>query len=328
MQLANPQYLWLFLLFIPLIVWYVLKQRNARPTMGISSLGAFAGRSMPLRALLRHALFALRLAALSCLIIILARPQTRDSWHTSATEGTDIVVSLDVSGSMLTRDLKPDRIEAAKKMASQFINGRPDDNIGLVVFAGEAVTGMPMTVDHGALTSYISGVNANMLPDGTAIGDGIATAINRIKEGKARSKSIILLTDGTNNTGLVGPEQAAEIAKAEKIKIYTIGIGTNGTAPTPVMDESGRISFRPEKVVIDEATLQTVAKTTGGKYFRATNNHSLMNIFAEIDKMEKTRMDISRFSHTEDYYMPWAWLLLGFFCLELLMRYTVLRTMP
>ena len=167
-----------------------------------------------------------------------------------------------------------------------------------------------------------------MLSDGTAIGDGVATSINRIKEGKAKSKSIILLTDGTNNTGLVAPNQAAEIAKNEKIKIYTIGIGTNGMAPTPAYDAFGRLTYVQEKVVIDEATLQSMAQLTGGKYFRATDNNSLQNIFKEIDRLEKTKMDISHFSHTEDNYMPWAWLLIGIFCLELLLRYTVLRTMP
>lgn len=328
MQLANPKYLWLFLVYIPLIVWYILKQRNAHPAMGLSSISAFVGRRMPIRAILRHLLFVLRLAAIGCLIIILARPQTRDNWHTTATEGTDIVLAMDVSGSMLTRDLKPDRLEAAKKMATQFINGRPDDNIGIVIFAGESLTGIPMTIDHNAVASYIAGLNTNMLSDGTAIGDGIATSINRIKEGKAKSKSIILLTDGTNNTGLVAPNQAAEIAKNEKIKIYTIGIGTNGMAPSPAYDAFGRLTFVQEKVVIDENTLNTIAAMTGGKYFRATDNKSLANIFAEIDRLEKTKMDISHFSHTEDNYMPWAWLLIGIFCLELLLRYTVIRTLP
>lgn len=328
MQLANPKYLWLFLVYIPLIVWYILKQRNAHPAMGLSSISAFVGRRMPIRAILRHFLFVLRLAAIGCLIIILARPQTRDNWHTTATEGTDIVLAMDVSGSMLTRDLKPDRLEAAKKMATQFINGRPDDNIGIVIFAGESLTGIPMTIDHNAVASYIAGLNTNMLSDGTAIGDGIATSINRIKEGKAKSKSIILLTDGTNNTGLVAPNQAAEIAKNEKIKIYTIGIGTNGMAPSPAYDAFGRLTFVQEKVVIDENTLNTIAAMTGGKYFRATDNKSLANIFSEIDRLEKTKMDISHFSHTEDNYMPWAWLLIGIFCLELLLRYTVIRTLP
>lgn len=328
MQLANPQYLWLFLAYIPLIAWYVVKQRNARPTLGISSLQAFAGRRMPLRAMMRHLLFVLRLAAIGCLIVILARPQVRDNWQTSHTNGTDIVLALDVSGSMLTRDLKPDRLEAAKKMATQFVNGRPDDNMGIVIFAGESLTGMPMTVDHNALTSYIASLNANMLSDGTAIGDGIATSLNRIIEGKAKSKSVILLTDGSNNTGLVAPMAAAEIAKNEKVKIYTIAIGTRGYADSPAYDEFGRLTFTKQKVVIDEETLRSIADMTGGKYFRATDNKTLGNIFAEIDQLEKTKMDIRHFSHTEDDYMPWAWLLFAVFGLELILRYTLLRTIP
>lgn len=328
MQFANPQYFWLFLVFVPLIVWYILKQRNARPSISVSSLVPFSGHGMPWRAVCRHLLFVLRLAAIGCLIVILARPQLKDNWKTSSTNGTDIVIALDVSGSMMTRDLKPDRLEAAKKMATQFINGRPDDNIGVVVFAAESLTGMPMTIDHNALTSYIASLNPNMLGDGTAIGDGIATSLNRIIEGKAKSKSIILLTDGSNNTGLVAPLQAAEIAKNEKVKVYTIGIGTHGYADTPAYDEFGRITYVKQKVVIDEETLQNIAKLTGGKYFRATDNKTLGNIFSEIDQLEKTKMDIRHFSHTEDNYMPWAWLLIALFGFELLLRYTVLRTVP
>ena len=328
MQLANPQYLWLFLIFIPLIIWYVLKQRNARPSMGLSSTHAFVSQHMPLRAMLRHSLFILRLGAIGCLIVILARPQIKDNWQTTSTNGTDIVLALDISGSMLTRDLKPNRLESAKKTATKFINGRPDDNIGIVIFAGESLTGMPMTVDHDALNSYIASLNTEMLSDGTAIGDGIATSLNRIKEGKAKSKSIILLTDGSNNTGLVAPGQASEIAKNEHVKIYTIGIGTNGLAETPAYDEFGRLTYIRQPVVIDEATLQKIAQETGGKYFRATDDKTLGDIFNEIDRLEKTKMDISHFSHTEDSFMLWAWLLIGIFGLELILRYTVFRTVP
>lgn len=328
MQLANPQYLWLFLIYIPLIVWYILKQHNARPTLGLSSVSAFRSTRMPLRAALRHVLFVLRLAAIGCLIIILARPQQKDNWQTKTTDGTDIVLALDVSGSMLTRDLKPDRLEAAKQMASEFVSGRPDDNIGIVVFAGESLTGMPMTVDHAALINYIHTLNTEMLSDGTAIGDGIATSLNRIIEGKAKSKSIILLTDGSNNTGLVAPLTAAEIAKNEKVKIYTIGIGTNGLADTPMYDEFGRLTYRKQPVVIDEGTLREVAKLTGGKYFRATDNKTLSAIFKEIDTLEKTKMDVRHFSHTEDDFILWAWLLFILVGLELTLRYTVFRTTP
>jgi Ca-activated chloride channel family protein len=270
----------------------------------------------------------LRLAAIGCLIIILARPQLKDNWHKSSTEGTDIVLAIDVSGSMLTRDLKPDRLEAAKDVASKFIQGRPDDNVGVVIFAGESLTGLPMTIDHAAVINYIKALKLGMLEDGTAIGDGIATSLNRIIEGKAKSKSIILLTDGSNNTGLVAPISASEIAKNEKVKIYTIGIGTNGLADSPSYDEFGRIVYTKQPVVIDEATLKTIASNTGGKYFRATDNKVLSDIFHEIDQLEKTKMDVRHFSHTEDNYMPWAWLLFILVGVELLLRYTVFRTMP
>jgi Ca-activated chloride channel family protein len=328
MQLANPQYLWLFLIFVPLIAWYIIKQRNSRPTLGISTLQPFATQRMPLRAVLRHILFVLRLCAIGCLIIILARPQLKDSWQKSSTEGTDIVLAIDVSGSMLTRDLKPNRLEAAKDVATKFIEGRPDDNLGVVIFAGESLTGLPMTIDHAAVINYIQSLKLGMLEDGTAIGDGIATSLNRIIEGKAKSKSIILLTDGSNNTGLVAPISASEIAKNEKVKIYTIGIGTNGMADSPSYDEFGRIVYTKQPVVIDEATLKTIASNTGGKYFRATSNKVLSDIFHEIDQLEKTKMDVSHFSHTEDDYMPWAWLLFALVGLELVLRYTVFRTMP
>ena len=329
MQFANPQYFWLFTLFVPLILWYVLKKRRSNPTLGMSTLQAFAGKGMPTRAWLRHLLFALRLAAIGCLIVILARPQKKDSWQTTNTEGTDIVLALDVSASMMARDLKPDRMEAAKEVAAKFVNGREDDNIGIVIFGGESLTGLPMTIDRGALTDYISGLKAGMLADGTAIGDGIATAINRIVSGKAKSKSIILITDGTNNTGLLTPAHAAEIAKENMVKIYTVGIGTNGMAEAPsYIDQFGRLHYEKQKVVIDEKTLKEVADETGGKYFRATDNKSLSEIFSEIDKLEKTKMDVRKFSHTEDNFMPWAWLLLGFVLTELLLRYTVFRRLP
>jgi Ca-activated chloride channel family protein len=276
----------------------------------------------------RHFLFVLRLGALGCLIIILARPQLKDSWRTTSTEGTDIVIALDVSSSMLARDFEPNRLEAAKKVASKFISGRESDNIGVVIFAGESLTGVPMTVDRSQLLSYIESINMDMLEDGTAIGDGIATSLNRLKEGKAKSKSIILLTDGSNNTGVVAPISASEVAKELGVKIYTIGIGTNGTAPYPTRNIFGKIEYQPQPVVIDEATLKTIAESTGGKYFRATGNKVLADVFTEIDALEKTQMDVKHFSHTEDNYMFWAWLALGLFAFELLLRYTVVRSIP
>ncbi len=328
MQLAHPQLLWLFLVFVPMIIWYVMRQRDAHPSMSISTTSPFAAMPRSWKQYLRHFLFVLRLGALGCLIIVLARPQMKDKWSTSSTEGTDIVLSLDISGSMYARDFEPSRVDAAKAVAARFIQGRESDNIGLVIFAGESLTGMPMTVDRAQLLGYLDGVQIGMLEDGTAIGDGIATSLNRLKEGKAKSKSIILLTDGSNNTGVVAPLSAAEVAKEMGVKIYTIGIGTNGMAPYPVQNPFGRIEYQPQKVEIDEATLKSIASNTGGKYFRATDNRALEQIFSEIDALEKTQMDVKVFSHTEDNYMLWAWLAFGLFAFEMLLRYLFLRPIP
>ena len=328
MELAHPQYLWLFLIFIPLIAWYIIKHRNAHPALEVSTTMPYARLPRSYKEYLMHLLFLLRLAAIGCVIIVLARPQTRDSWRTSSTEGTDIILALDISTSMLARDFKPDRFEAAKDVATKFVSGRETDNIGVVIFAGESFTAVPMTTDRALLTNYINSIKMGMIEDGTAIGDGLATAINRIKDGKAKSKSIILLTDGSNNTGVVAPVTAAEIAKKYGIKVYTIGVGRNGTAPMPQQNYFGGIDYVNMPVVIDEATLKNIASTTGGKYFRATGNTVLKEIFAEIDRLEKTQMDVKHFSHTEDNYMLLAWLAIGLFVVELLLRHTVLRTIP
>lgn len=328
MLLAHPAYLWLFLLFIPLIAWYVIKQRSLFASIGVSTTRSLAKAPRSWRAALRHILFALQLGALGCVIVVLARPQTRDSWNTSTVEGTDIVLALDISTSMLARDFKPDRFEAAKEVASKFVAGRDGDNIGVVIFAAESFTAIPMTTDRSVIANYISDIRMGMLQDGTAIGDGLATSINRIKDGKAKSKSIILLTDGSNNTGNVAPLTAAEIAKQLGIKVYTIGIGTNGTAPYPQENMFGRIEYVQLPVVIDEATLRSIAQTTGGKYFRATDNNVLTEIFAEIDRLEKTKMDLRNFTSTEDDYLPWAIAALALFLLSVVLRYTLLRTIP
>lgn len=328
MQLAHPTYLWLFLLFIPLIIWYIKKQRDAHPALEVSSVMPYAALPRSYKEYLKHVLFFLRLCVIGCLIIILARPQSRDSWRTSSTEGTDIIVALDISSSMLARDFQPDRLEAAKAVATKFVSGRESDNIGVVIFAGESFTAVPMTTDRAVLANYINDIKMEMLEDGTAIGDGLATSINRIKDGKAKSKSIILLTDGSNNTGVVAPSTAAEIAKKYGIRVYTIGVGRNGNAPYPQQNMFGRIEYVTMPVVIDENTLKNIASITGGKYFRATDNNVLSQIFEEIDKLEKTEMDIKHFSHTEDNYMSWAWLAFALITAELLLRHTVLRSIP
>ena len=331
MQFAHPIILWLLpIVLIPVIIWYVLKHRNMRPALQVSTTTPFASINRPFKHYLRHALFAMRILALASLIIVLARPTTHDSWRESTTEGTDIVIAVDISSSMLARDFDPDRRGAAKQVASQFVNGRENDNMGLVIFAGESLTGVPMTTDRATLTNYIEQLNFNMLEDGTAIGDGLATAINRIKDGQAKSKSIILLTDGSNNTGNVAPLTAAEIARQLGIKVYTIGIGKNGNAPMPTVDFFGRMTYTNQPVVIDEATLREISAMTGGKYFRATGNNVLKEIFDEIDTLEKTVIDVRNFSHTEDSSLTFLLIAaaLGLIAIELLLRHTVMRSIP
>lgn len=329
MQMAHPGLLWLFLLYVPMIAWYVYSWKRNEPTMQLSTTEAFDGLPSSWRVWFKHLTFVALLGAVGCLIIILCRPQTHDSWATSDVEGTDIVVAMDVSTSMLAKDFRPNRLEAAKDVATKFVTGRDHDNIGLVLFAGESFTQVPMTMDNAMLVNAIHEVKTGVLEDGTAIGDGIATAINRIKDGKAVSRSIILLTDGSNNTGVVAPLTAAEIAKQYSIKIYTIGVGSNGNAPYPVaIDFAGKIQYQTMPVVIDENTLRKIASTTGGKYFRATSKSTLAGIFKEIDSLEKTHLDVQRFSHTEDNYMPWAWALLALLMFYLVGRYTVLRHIP
>ena len=329
MQFAHPQYLWLFLIFIPIIAWYVLRKIKSHPTLSVSTTSPYAKLPVSFKEYLIHLLFVLRLGVLACVIIIIARPQTYDSWRTSSTHGTDIILAMDISSSMLARDFKPDRLEAAKNVAAKFVSGREADNIGIVVFAGESFTAVPMTTDRSLLVNYINDISMNMLEDGTAIGDGLSMAINRIKNGSAKSKIIILLTDGTNNSGLVSPINAAEIAKEYGIKVYSIGVGTNGNALVPIgIDPFGNINYAMQPVVIDDQTLKKISEMTDGKYYRATDNTVLKQIFEDIDKLEKSKIDAKNFIHTEDDIMHWAWLALILISLEVLLRYTLLRSIP
>lgn len=324
----HPGLLWLLLLIIPLTVWYVMKSSKSDPSMRMPTTQAFDNMPRSWKEWLRHVMFAMEMLALACLIIILCRPQSSNSWSKTDIEGTDIVLALDVSGSMLAKDFKPNRLDAAKDVAIKFVQNRTSDNIGLVVFAGEAFTQVPMTNDIATLVNYIGNIQIGMLEDGTAVGDGIATAINRIKDGKAKSKSIILLTDGSNNTGVVGPLTAAQIAAKYDIKVYAIGVGTMGQALYPTLGINGQIEYTMQKVEIDEKSLQQIATTTGGKYFRATSKSTLRNIFAEIDKLEKTRMDVQRHSQMEDNYQPWAIALLLLLAMCAIIRYTILKSVP
>lgn len=327
-EFAHPRYLWFLLIIIPCVVWYCFSWKNRYPTMAISSDSPFAGTKRSWKQYMLYVLFGVRMLLLATLIVIIARPQTRTKWSNTNTSGTDIVLALDVSSSMLAGDFDPDRLEASKKVASNFISGRTDDNIGLVIFAGEAFTAVPMTTDHAQLINYLNEVEVGILEDNTAIGDGLATSINRIKDGQAKSKSIILLTDGSHNAGQLTPMDAAEIARQNGIKVYTIGVGRNGMAPYPQMDQFGRVYQVNLEVRIDEKTLTAIADLTGGKYFRATDDKVLANIFNEIDQLEKSEINVKRYAQTEEDFMPWAILALCLLIFELLGRTLVVRNIP
>lgn len=325
MMFRHPAFLFLLLLLLPLVGWYIWKWRNSNPSMGLSSTDAFKGMPTSWKVYLMHFCFMLKLVAIGTLIVALARPQTNDTKRTSRVEGTDIVLAIDISSSMLATDLQPTRFDAAKDVAQKFVNQRTDDNIGLVVFSGESLSLMPLTNDKPALINAIGGVKTGLLNDGTAIGDGLSSAINRLTSGKAKSKSIILLTDGTNNAGDVAPSTAAKIARQKGIKIYTIGVGTNGSIQ--ITDPYG-FSTTTMETKIDESALKEIAQITGGKFFRATDSRMLKEIFNEIDSLEKTTLDVNKIMRTEENFMPWVFVSLCAFLLQLLIRYTLLRRIP
>ena len=315
------------MLVIPaLIAFYILKQQKANASFRMPGLQQFKGSGNNFRFYLRHVLFALRTIAIGLLIVILARPQSTDSFQNISTEGIDIILALDISGSMLARDFKPDRLEASKNVATEFISGRPYDRMGLVVFSGESFTQCPLTTDHAVLINLLREIQSGMIQDGTAIGMGLATAVNRIKDSEAKSKVIILLTDGVNNMGEIAPATAAGIARSFGIRVYTIGMGTRGMAPYPVRTPFG-IQYQNMRVEIDEPVLQQIAAETGGKYFRATDNDKLVQVYAEIDKLEKSKIDVRQFSRKEEEYLVPAIIAFCIIALELLVRYTVMRNL-
>lgn len=320
------------LLFIPLtvyVVWYILKGRKMEPSMKVSSILPFMKETKSFRNRLVHAPFILRVITLSMLVIVLARPQSTDNWEESNIEGIDIMLATDVSTSMLAMDLRPNRIEAAKEVAANFVNSRKNDNIGLTIFAGESFTQCPLTIDHAVVLNMLNAVKCDIamngiIEDGTAIGMGIANAVSRLKESKAKSKVIILLTDGSNNSGEISPEAAAEIAREFGVRIYTIGVGTNNeTAPYPY---GGEIINVP--VEIDEATLMNIAKITNGRYFRATSKESLGEIYSEIDKLERTILHAKQFNAYNEEYHIFAFIALLTMAMELILRNTLLRKIP
>ncbi len=328
MVFANPTYLYLLLLLIPLIGWYIYKLSKSQASLQVSSSEVFElPEAKSWKVYLRHLPFVFRMVAVALLIVVLARPQSTNSWQNSSTEGIDIMLAMDISTSMLAEDLKPNRLEASKDVASSFINGRQNDNIGLVVFAAESFTQCPLTIDHTVLLNLFKDVQPGVIQDGTAIGLGLANAVSRIKDSQAKSKVIILLTDGVNNTGEIAPVTAAEIAKTFGVRVYTIGVGTQGEAPYPIPTAFG-VQYQNIPVEIDEAVLKQIAATTGGQYFRATDNASLKEIYSEIDKMEKTKISVQEFSKKQEEYKNWAILIFVLLLLELFLRNTVLKSIP
>ena len=322
---ANPKLLWGLLVIPAAIVWYILRYKKQDASVRFSDMNGFETLPKSWRVYGRHLLFVLQMVALALLIVAIARPQSTSTSQTSNIEGIDIILAQDVSGSMLARDLKPDRLEASKTVAADFVEGRPTDRMGLVVFAGESFTQVPLTTDHGIMLSMLKELKSGMIEDGTAIGDGLATAINRLKDSEAISKVIILLTDGMNNAGSVDPYTAAELAKLYGIRVYTIGVGSYGTAPFPVQTIFG-VQYQQMPVEIDEKLLQTIANSSGGKYFRATSNQKLDDIYDEIDKLERSKIEVTEFRHVHEEFYPLVALALVLLLVEFLLRKFVFRT--
>jgi Ca-activated chloride channel family protein len=332
MEFANKEYLLLFLLLIPYLVWYFLYRKKTEPTMRMSDTYAyqFAPKSWRIRMI--HLPMVLRIITISMIILVLARPQTHNSWGSKTVEGIDIMMAMDVSTSMLAEDLKPNRIEAAKSVAGEFVSGRPNDNIGLTIFAGEAFTQCPMTTDHQSLLNLLHNVRTDiaargLIQDGTAIGMGLANAVSRLKDSKTKSKIVILLTDGSNNSGDLSPLTSAQIAKSLGIRVYTIAVGTNGVAPYP-MQVGGTTQYVNMRAEVDTHTLSQIAAQTEGNFYRATNTAELKKIYQDIDKLEKTKMDVRKYSKRYEAYQRFALVAVVALLLELLLRLTVFRRIP
>jgi Ca-activated chloride channel family protein len=323
---AHPLFFVLFLVVPVMIYWYRFRSSKGQGTVMVSAGRNFQG-ARSWRNLLRHLLFILRLLAISSLIIALARPQIRNDEQLTNGEGIDIILCLDISGSMLAQDFTPNRMEAAKNVASEFIDGRPADRIGLVIFSGESFTMCPLTTDRSVLKTQLYSVESGLLEDGTAIGDGLAMSVERLKSSKAKSKVIILLTDGENNRGFIDPNAAKEIAKSVGVRVYTIGVGSEGYAQIPIQTRSGVIMQR-EKVSIDEKLLTQIAAETGGRYFRAKDNESLNAIYKEIDKMEKSKLEYTTYSRFSEEFFPFALAAIAMLFLESILRYTIFRKFP
>lgn len=332
MEFASKGYFLLLLLLIPYILWYLLYRKKSEPTMRMSDTRAYQYAPKSLRMRLIHLPMILRCITYTLIVIILARPQTHNAWNNKTVEGIDIMLAMDVSTSMLAEDLKPNRIEAAKDVAGEFISGRPNDNIGLTIFAGEAFTQCPMTTDHASLLRLLQDTRTDiaargLINDGTAVGMGLANAVSRLKDSKTKSKVVILLTDGSNNMGDISPMTAAEIAKSLGIRVYTIGVGTNKVAPYP-MPVAGGVQYVNMPVEIDTQTLRDIAATTDGNYYRATNTAQLKQIYKDIDKLEKTKFNVQHFARKYEAYQPFAFAAILCLILEIFLRITWFRRIP
>ena len=329
MEFASIKILWGLLVVPLLIAYYIWRERQGGASIIISTTDALRTAPRTLRHYLRHTPFSLRIVALVLLIIAAARPQSVEHETKTTTEGIDIVMALDISGSMLARDFKPDRLTSAKRVASEFVATRTGDRIGLVVFAGEAFTQSPLTTDQSSLQTLLGRIKSGVVEDGTAIGNGLATALTRLRESDSKSKVVILLTDGVNNRGQISPLTAAEIAKELGVKVYTIGVGRNGEAPYPLFDERGReVQTVTMKVEIDEEILRKIASETGGEYFRATDELSLIKIYEQINSMEKSRVERFELTHINEEYLIFVLWALALLALEFMLKYIVLKRIP
>jgi Ca-activated chloride channel family protein len=325
LEFAQPGFFWLLLIIPLMVAYYWWRNSKLQGTLGMSTTKSFALAHKSQMHIFRHYSIVLRCLAFIAIIVALARPQSAMSWENETTEGIDIMIASDISGSMLSEDFKPNRLEAGKNIAIDFIKARPDDRIGLVIFSGESFTQCPLTIDHDVLINLFADIHNGMIDDGTAIGMGLATAINRLKDSEAKSKVIILLTDGVNNTGSIPPITAAEIAKQFNIRVYTVGIGTNGSAPYPVKDQFGNVHYQMIPVDVDEKTLTQIADITGGKYFRARNNTELTQIYSQIDKMEKVKIAVTQYHKKTERYLPIAIIALILLSLEFLLSNTIFK---
>ena len=326
MIFANSEYLCLLSGLIPLIVWYLTKKRKSQATIRFSSFHAISDQKRPIKQYLRHILFFLRLSAIALLILIIARPQSENT-DEEVTEGIDIVIALDISGSMLAKDFKPNRLEASKEIAIEFINKQEYDRIGLVVFSGESFTQCPVTLDHTILINMFKDIKQGLIEDGTAIGHGLATAVNAVKDSKSKSKIVILLTDGENNAGTIDPMIAADLAAKYSIKVYTIGVGKNGFADMPVQTIFGQ-QLQKVEVKIDEETLKVISEKTGGKYYRATDNDKLKEIYEEINKLEKDKIKEKYKKYREERFMIFLFPAVLLILLEIMLRLSIFRSLP